>query len=258
MSALDAFTKSVKRVGLWETVSQIPKFVVYRMKVARANAAILRMEELDGFDREHGTDTSGLIEIFELPDVTPEQIECFARYRATRPTMIRRLIEALELPYERFTFVDVGCGKGRPVVIAATYPFERVVGIEFSRELCRIAESNVRVTAGRPERRCERVDVICTDARDAELPTDDLVLFFYEPFTPPILTAFLERLRRSLDEAPRRVVIVSIDGGGTRPPLRPVFARTPWLRLVQEIPLGDASMVDAPGQSASVFEHVAS
>ena len=256
MSAFDAFSKSVQRVGLVGTLREIPRFVVHKITSSRANRAILRTEELDGFDRELGTDTSGIVEVFEMEGATEEQVDSFARYRAARPGTVRAAIEGLGVEYEKVTFVDVGCGKGRPLLIAATYPFKRVVGIEFSPELCRIAEGNLRVTAGRPDRRCADVSVVCADAREAALPGGDLVLFFYEPFTPPILEGFLEHLRRSLDEASRSVTVVSLPGGGARASLEPVFASTPWLRHLKVIDLDPASTTDPSSRRAFVYENV--
>ncbi len=40
-------------------------------------------------------------------------------------------------------FVDYGCGKGRAVVLAATYPFTKVIGVERTKKLAEIARDNV-------------------------------------------------------------------------------------------------------------------
>jgi Histone methylation protein DOT1 len=39
-------------------------------------------------------------------------------------------------------FVDIGCGKGRAVCCAARLGVRKVIGVEYSPELCRIAEAN--------------------------------------------------------------------------------------------------------------------
>ena len=43
----------------------------------------------------------------------------------------------------RFTFVDFGSGEGRVLLVAATFPFREVIGIEFAKELHETAESNI-------------------------------------------------------------------------------------------------------------------
>ena len=40
-------------------------------------------------------------------------------------------------------FVDYGAGKGRTVVLASTYQFKRVIGVELAPELAAIAEENL-------------------------------------------------------------------------------------------------------------------
>src|SRR5713101_6823082 len=56
---------------------------------------------------------------------------------------LSRSLRLASLEAERFTFVDIGCGKGRILLSALALPFRRIVGVEFSPVLCRIAEKNV-------------------------------------------------------------------------------------------------------------------
>ena len=60
-------------------------------------------------------------------------------YAPTSRRRFRALLKALELPYNSLGFVDYGCGKGRVLMEAADAGFKRVVGVEFSPELCDIA-----------------------------------------------------------------------------------------------------------------------
>ncbi len=45
----------------------------------------------------------------------------------------------LEPDSDNDVFLDYGCGKGRAVVTAATYPFRRVIGVELWSELSELA-----------------------------------------------------------------------------------------------------------------------
>jgi len=39
------------------------------------------------------------------------------------------------------TFLDIGCGKGRPMIVAACYGFEEIVGIDFSKNFVKILQA---------------------------------------------------------------------------------------------------------------------
>src|ERR1700719_3166712 len=60
--------------------------------------------------------------------------EACRRWRATLPSAAR---------IEAYTFVDIGAGKGRALLLAAELPFRKVIGVELSEELARIAQKNI-------------------------------------------------------------------------------------------------------------------
>jgi predicted RNA methylase len=41
------------------------------------------------------------------------------------------------------TFVDIGSGKGRALIIAAEYAFKRIIGVEYSPSLATICRRNL-------------------------------------------------------------------------------------------------------------------
>src|SRR5579883_1856526 len=69
-------------------------------------------------------------------------------YAASQPSIIRAALRALP-PLEGFTFIDLGCGKGRALIVATEFPFRAICGIEYSDELAAVARRN----AARIERR---------------------------------------------------------------------------------------------------------
>src|SRR5215813_5887764 len=103
------------------------------------------------WDRERGTDTAGLM---SPVDVGPVQGSAFASsgYQAIEADELRRMIESLGLDYPRITFLDLGCGKGRAILVAAEYPFRAVIGVEFAVKLHEAAARNI--TADRGPRKC--------------------------------------------------------------------------------------------------------
>ena len=81
-----------------------------------------------------------------------------------------------------FSFVDIGCGKGKVLLSAMALPFAKIIGVEFSPYLCEIAQQNVR-SARLLRRRCPNVEIVCCDAGYWSPPSEtSLIFFFYNPF----------------------------------------------------------------------------
>ena len=49
--------------------------------------------------------------------------------------------------------MDLGCGKGRVLMLAVEYGFARVTGVDYSASLCEIARRNLDVLRARTGRR---------------------------------------------------------------------------------------------------------
>lgn len=113
-----------------------------------------------------------------------------------------RALDALNIDMSRFVFVDLGCGKGRVLLRAATRPFARVEGVELSRPMYDIALANIdqAKAAG-----AIRAPVVAhhADVAAYKLPAEPLVLYVFHAFEAVVLRQLLERLERSLRGQPR-------------------------------------------------------
>jgi len=127
-------------------------------------------------------------------------------YFASEPWLFEEIVHALPIEFSRFTFIDLGAGKGRALLMASDYPFQRIVGVEFMPDLCRAAQKNIAVYSS-DRQQCRRIEAICMDARDFQFPLEPLVVYLFNPFSEPTFVAVLENLRRSIEQAPRPVYI---------------------------------------------------
>jgi SAM-dependent methyltransferase len=127
-------------------------------------------------------------------------------YRVTDYDMFRAAMQHVTVREDEDVFVDYGSGKGRVLVMAAEYPFRKVIGVEFSAQLHGIAEKNVSNAI--PAVRCKDIELVLADATQWALPHDCTVLYFYNPFHGRILAKVIENIRRSIAEAPRRLTII--------------------------------------------------
>lgn len=109
------------------------------------------------------------------------------------------------------TFVDLGCGKGRGLIMAMWQPFQEVIGVELFAQHATLAEANVAAYLARPrprrEIKCRNARVECGNALAFEPPDRDLVVFMYRPFKGEVFTGVLDRLHAFHARTGRRVVI---------------------------------------------------
>lgn len=149
------------------------------------------------FDVEHRVDTSGLIEGGDLPGGHAHDVFSTA-YFGVPPSRMRGLLErwrATEgvLPVERYAFLDVGCGKGRALLIAAEMPFREVLGVELNPELAVTALCNVERWEALGKAQCA-IRVVCGDGTEVTLSKGPLLVYLYNPFSGEVLRRLLERL----------------------------------------------------------------
>jgi predicted RNA methylase len=95
---------------------------------------------------------------------------------------------------ENYMFVDLGCGKGRAVLLASRMQFRGVIGVELNADLARIAEANVEIWKAAGRVLCP-VRIICGDATDFKLPPGPCLVYLANPFGAPVMSRLLERLK---------------------------------------------------------------
>jgi SAM-dependent methyltransferase len=108
------------------------------------------------YDLRHRVRTRGVVPIAEL-GLTLDSIQ----YEGIAPKTLRKAIAALG-PVNGYTFVDLGSGMGRAVLVASEFPFRRIVGVEIVPELHAIASRNVRQYRGRQQ--CRDIHLLQLDA----------------------------------------------------------------------------------------------
>ena len=146
------------------------------------------------FDAAHGVTTEALIFLGDLdPENVGPGIEFATHYEATPMDDAERLLDASPLAPERATFVDVGSGMGRMVLLASLRPFRQIVGVEISPALHEIARANRRCFRA-ADVRCNDVRLVRADAASFTFPRSDLVVYLYNPFRAEVLTPLLDRL----------------------------------------------------------------
>jgi hypothetical protein len=199
---------------MWLIAYNIRYHIIFRNHITKAPHSI------DSFDQMYGTETREIREIGSLDVTTAAAARYATRYQPSSKQLIKGALAELKLDYSRYIFIDFGSGKGRALLIAGEFPFNEVLGIEFSRELHEIALQNIArlpVSAAR----ASKILSVHGDAALFELPKSDLVCYFYNPFGPPIITQVVARLVAHHEQYGYQIIIIYHD-----PQHREVFENT--------------------------------
>ena len=128
-------------------------------------------------------------------------------YQPTEPALFHKMLGSVVIDFRRFTFVDIGSGKGRVLLMASDYPFRRILGIELLPGLHQIAQENISKYKS-DWQKCFAIESVCADAREFVLPTEPLVLYLFSPLPESGLVRFLANLERSLRDHPRPLLLI--------------------------------------------------
>jgi hypothetical protein len=155
------------------------------------------------YDWEHSVDTTRSNVGFRTQFVA----EVTARpYFATEPWLFEQIMQAIPMDFSQFIFIDLGSGKGRVLLMASDYTFQRIVGVEFMPELHRVAQKNI-ASYSNDRQRCTQIEAVCMDAREFQFPEAPLVVYLFNPFSEPTFARVLENLRQSIEQSQRDVYI---------------------------------------------------
>jgi SAM-dependent methyltransferase len=137
-------------------------------------------------------------------------------YQPTEPAAFHEMLTALQqssasdqttVNFGDFTFIDLGSGKGRTLLMASDYPFRRIIGVELLRSLHQIAEQNARQYKSESQK-CFAIESICADATAFPFPDDPLVIFLFNPFPESGMRRVVANLGRSLQAHPRPAYVL--------------------------------------------------
>ena len=133
-----------------------------------------------------------------------------APYQPTEPAEFREMLQGLQIDFAQFTFVDLGSGKGRTLLMASEFPFRRIIGVELLPELNAIAQANIAAWS-KEEQQCRRIESFCVDARDFVFPAEPLLIYLFNPLPESALRSVLENLRKSLEQHSRPIRVLYLN-----------------------------------------------
>jgi len=191
-----------------------------RTELQRANARFLPgLSVKNGlirhpFDLEFGVRTSGLVAGRHLASGHQHDRHITAYY-AVAPSIFRGIIVRWRrcrafAPIDAYTFIDLGAGMSRAMLLASAYPFRAILGVELHPTLARIGRRNLALwrAAGRSR---VPLHMYCRDAANFPLPSGPCVAFLFNPFHALVLRRVLRAWGRALANRPGELDILYVN-----------------------------------------------
>ena len=179
------------------------------------------------YDFDHGVDTTWATVSLRT---RVRELLSGGQYQPSEPTLFHKILRALPVAPDGFTFIDLGSGKGRTLLMASAHPFHRIVGVELLPEYAAIAQRNIARYHGERQK-CFALESQQGDARDFIFPAGPTVLYLFNPFPEYVLRAVLANLRNSLTVYPRPLFVIYHNLVYER-----VFVECAWLQPVYRTP----------------------
>jgi len=184
-------------------------FINWNLRIA----VYMIRQEIQG-EKKYGINTTGQDELINMEqlgiDITHATIYMPVNYALLEETFKQLNPDPLNpaSPAGRH-FLDIGCGKGRALCMAAQHGFTKVTGLDFSRSLCEMAKENLAKTKQQvPEL---QYTVINNDAFYFEIPQDVDCIFLFNPFDEIIMSAVVNNIFNSLQNNPHKISIIYVN-----------------------------------------------
>lgn len=159
------------------------------------------------FDIRYGVETHRVVALAEQGVSPAAAAQGNNIYRPIWNSEFRRLMRALDVDPRQFTFVDLGSGKGKLMLLAARYGFAKVVGVEYAPGLHSVAIENIEKFM-KASNRDAVITAINADARAFNLPQEPLVMLMFNPFGPQIARAVAEHIENDYRRNPREMYLI--------------------------------------------------
>ncbi len=140
-----------------------------------------------------------------------------------RPTayhVLRRILGRIDLQPDD-SFMDIGCGRGRVLCLAARQPLARAAGVEITLEHAAAAQRNLERMRGRKAR---AFGVMAGSAVDFDC-SGGTVFYLYNPFSGQLFADVIGNIRDSAKRGGRPIQLLYVN-----PVCRAVLDGADWLQ----------------------------
>jgi SAM-dependent methyltransferase len=152
-------------------------------------------------------------------------------YQPSSSVLFAKAMQQLDIPLQGMHLFDVGCGKGRALVLAAEAGFTKITGIDLDPVLCNDARDNIKRVKHRYP--ATAFTVLQADAIAFGVPEDVDVAYLFNPFGKDLLSQWLQNMTNTRT-LPLHIVYMH--------PVHKDVMTEARLRLIHDDPCGEFSI----------------
>ncbi|HLP36605.1 class I SAM-dependent methyltransferase [Lacibacter sp.] len=161
-------------------------------------------QEIKG-EKKYGINSTSANDLAEF-QIKGNQLSHATEYMPVNYFTIEHVLDHLPENARQGTFLDIGCGKGRALCVAAAYGFTKLYGIDFAKQLIEKAEKNLSLTKKRfPSIHYE---LSWSDISTLEISKDVSTLFLFNPFDDVLMKNIIRKINSSLQQYPREFYVL--------------------------------------------------
>lgn len=164
-------------------------------------AIYILFHEIKG-EKKYGINTIGIDNLEELES---NQLNHATIYMPAIYSMLELVFEKINIAGVNH-LLDIGCGKGRAICVAAAKGCKKVSGIDFSKDLCMDALQNLTII--QQKKPLLLAKIINNDAYTYAIPNDVDCIFLFNPFDDYLMKGVVRNILQSLAAHPRKIKII--------------------------------------------------
>lgn len=116
----------------------------------------------------------------------------YFHYQGAGYLILFGIFEKIYKTTNNYTFVDIGCGMGRPCFVAESYGYKNIIGIDLDLEL--INEAKLNLTRRLLKNKTSKIDFIHVNAMTYKYKNEPTVYFLFNPFNELVLKNVLAKI----------------------------------------------------------------
>jgi SAM-dependent methyltransferase len=153
-------------------------------------------------EKKYGINTIGIDNLDELES---KHLDNATIYMPAVYSMLEMIFDKIKVGNITH-LLDIGCGKGRAICVAAAKGCKKVSGVDFSKELCLDALNNLTVI--QEKQPALKAKIINSDAYTYQIPADVDCIFLFNPFDDFLMKGVVKNIEQSLKLNPRLIKII--------------------------------------------------
>ncbi len=116
----------------------------------------------------------------------------YYHYQGATYYALLKVMREIQQYAHSYSFMDIGCGKGRVLVVSEYFGFKKIGGIDLDKDLIDIASKNI--AARKHAKTATEFHVYCANALEMNYPNEPTVYFLFNPFNKEVMDGVLKKI----------------------------------------------------------------